>query len=533
MIYPLLFLLNGLTWAQNPPLPSQEGSLWDYLDGAKIVDPPDNSEQPSDELIAREESAELYQSALLDHGPPTDFYDDPSKSLTFDPLFLDQIDPNDFDIPIDINDDVIRWMKYFLGPGKKYYSRWLGRSTQYWPMMHAKLEAAGLPKDLVYLSMIESGYITHAYSSAAAVGLWQFITPTGKEHNLRIDWWVDERRHPEMATDAAIQFLGHLRKSTGHWYLAWAGYNGGPTRVKRAVNRHGTKDFWTLVDKGAFPTETDNYVPKIIAAAIIGKYRDRYGFTNIKYLEPIQYESVDVEANISIEILAKCAELSEEEFGKYNPQLRRWALPPTPKNQVIYVPDARKFKKKLAKVPPEARLSYQRYTVRRGDTLSSIAQRHGTSLQVIQSTNRISNPNRLSVGTVLLIPPNGAQPVSASKSKSSTKAAPPKKKSSPKTHTVTHTVQRGQALSAIAEQYNVSTKDIMSWNGIKNANRIYAGQKLKIKTTKSVWVTYTVRSGDTLSGIAEKHGVSVSDLRSWNSLKSTRIYAGQKLKVKK
>ena len=530
---PKILLLSSLLMAQQPPLPSQEGSLWDYLDGAKINDPPETNEQPSDELIAREESAELYDSALFDHGPPISFYDDPSKILTFDPLYLDEIDPNDFDIPIDINDDVIRWMKYFLGPGRKYYSRWLGRSTQYWPMMHSKLEAAGLPKDLVYLSMIESGYITHAYSSAAAVGLWQFIAPTGKEHDLRIDWWVDERRHPEMATDAAIVFLGNLRKSTGHWYLAWAGYNGGPSRVRRAVKRHGTKDFWTLVEKNSFPTETDNYVPKIIAAAIIGKYRERYGFTNIKYLEPLQYETVGVDANISIEVLAKCASLSEEDFGKYNPQLRRWALPPTPKSQTIYVPNAKTFKKKLAKVPPQARLSYKRYTVKRGDTLSSIAARHGTTVQVIQSTNRISNPNRLSVGTTLLIPPDGMQPVSSPKIKSKSNTSSSSKKSTPKRQTVTHTVQRGQALSAIAEQYGVSTKEVMAWNGIKNANRIYAGQKLKIKTTKSIWITYTVRSGDTLSGIAEKNGVSVAELRAWNNLKSTRIYAGQKLKVKK
>ena len=136
------------------------------------------------------------------------------------------------------------------------------------------------------------------------MGLWQFIAPTGRQYDLRIDSWVDERRDPERATDAAIAFLGHLNKSTGHWYLAWAGYNGGPARVSRNVRRHGTSDFWTLVDHNAFANETDNYVPKIIAAAIIGKYPERYGFTDIDYQEPVPYETVTVGPDIGLDILA-------------------------------------------------------------------------------------------------------------------------------------------------------------------------------------------------------------------------------------
>lgn len=528
MLALLLSITISLPMAGTLPSPAQEGTLWDYLDGATPIENETN-ETVSDEFIERKELTNMYSSTLFEHGPPSGFYDNPSEILNYDPLFLDQIDPKDFDIPIVVNDDVIRWMKYFLGPGRKHYQRWLARSTQYWPMMHQKLDEAGLPKDLVYLSMIESGYITHAYSSASAVGLWQFISSTGKEHDLRIDWWIDERRHPEMATDAAIEFLGTLRKKTGHWYLSWASYNGGPSRVRRAVKKYGTTDFWALVEKNAFPSETDNYVPKIIAATIVGHYRDRYGFTDISYKEPLEYQSVEVDANISVDVLAKCAGISEESFGKYNPHIRRWALPPTPKKQTLYVPDPELFMSALAKVPPQERLSHQRYTVKRGDTLSSIASRHGTSLQALQSTNRISNPNRLSVGTILLIPPNGATAPPTSQ-QSKPKSSKPK---SPRKQTLTHTVQRGQALSSIAEQYGMSTSEIMSLNGIRNANRIYAGQKLKVKTSKTIWVTYTVRSGDTLSGIATKNGVSVSNLRSWNNLKGTRIYSGQKLKIKK
>ena len=160
---------------------------------------------------------------------PIAFYTDPVAHLAADPLHLKDIDPNQFDIPVVVNDSVVKWLKYFTGPGRKWYGKWLARSGKYWPMMHEKLDAAGLPPDMVFLSMIESGYATHAYSHASAVGLWQFMAATGKGYDLRVDWWVDERRNPERATDAAIEYLTHLKKRYGHWYLAWAAYNAGPT----------------------------------------------------------------------------------------------------------------------------------------------------------------------------------------------------------------------------------------------------------------------------------------------------------------
>ena len=145
--------------------------------------------------------------------------------------------------------------------------------------------------------MIESGYSTHAYSRAAAVGLWQFITPTGREWDMQIDWWVDERRDPELATIAAGRFLGHLYKQYDDWYLAWAAYNAGPTRVSRGIRKHGTKDFWTLSRKGSFRSETDNYVPKLLAAAIIGKHPERYGFGDVKRQEPMEHETITYTPN--------------------------------------------------------------------------------------------------------------------------------------------------------------------------------------------------------------------------------------------
>jgi membrane-bound lytic murein transglycosylase D len=458
--------------------------------------------------------------------------------LAVDPLHLDEIDPSEFDIPIVVNDDVIRWMKYFTGRGRKYYAKWLARSGRYHPMMYQKLEAAGLPRDLVYLSMIESGYATHAYSSAAAAGLWQFITPTAREWGLRVDYWVDERRDPEMATDTAIKFLNHLNNKFGHWYLAWAAYNGGPGRVSRAVARHGTKDFYKLVELNAFPSETDNYIPKLVAAAIIGHHPERYGFTGIEREAPLSYDTVEVDPGVSIDVLARCAGVSVEEFQALNPHLRRFAIPPDGKRHTLRVPtgDGRQFLAKLDKVPKSERLTYTTHRVRKGESLGKIAANYGTSVAAIQRTNNIRNANRIYVGMELVIPTNGAMPAavasSASSSSRSLTSSAGSSKPKPKSKKVTHTVRKGEALSTIASRYGVNTSDVMRWNGIKNANKVYVGQKLTIYDRSTSWTTYTVRKGDNLGAISRKYNCSVSDLRTWNNLSSSKIYPGQKLKVR-
>ena len=537
--------------------PIIEGTLWDFIENRSIIQGLELQQNPNidNEGIASEV---LLPDYILNQGVASVdklFYDDPIKALEHDPLFIDMINPNDFDIPIVINADVERWMRYLLGPGKKHYKIWLERSGKYTPMMQAKLRSAGLPEDLIYLSMIESGFSTSAYSSAAAAGLWQFIPTTGREMGLRVDWWIDERRDPEKSTDAAILFLSKMYRQFGDWYLVWAGYNGGPGRVSKAVAKHNTKDFWTLKENNAFPDETDNYIPKIVAAAIIGKYRDRYGFTDVKYQEPLQYTHVTIDGNVAVDILAKCAHISTNEFLAYNPEIVQSALPPTPSKLTIKVPanTQESFKAALASVPPEERLTYVRHVIKKGETLGSIAKKYGVSVSSIQKVNKISNPNRISLGQVIMIPStevptntslvstNNKSASSSSKSTSGTKSSTSKStstkasssKSTSTKKTTYHTVKSGENLSSIAEKYGVSTSDIKRWNNISNANKINAGQKLKIYTTKPSVVKYTVKSGDTLSEIATKHNCSVADLKSWNNLKSNQIYVGQELQIKK
>jgi len=521
-----LIIFVQLGFAETSPPKPVGGSLWDYIESYSVAQGSEVRHQEG--LQSTKVLPPLVMAQTLSTADRA-FYVDPIKTLEHDPLFIDMIDPNDFDIPIVVNDDVKRWMNYLLGPGRKYYAKWLSRSTKFTPMMQKKLRAAGLPEDLIYLSMIESGFSTSAYSSASAAGLWQFIPTTGREMGLRVDWWVDERRDPEKSTDAAIQFLSRLYKRFDHWYLVWAGYNGGPARVSRGITKHETRDFWELEAKNAFPGETDNYVPKIIAAAIIGKYRERYGFTTIKYQEALQYDTVTIEGNVGIDVLAKCAGITVSEFKAYNPQLLQHALPSSPAKQEVHVPTSKKFLEALAKVPKSERISYQRHVIKKGESLGRIAAKYGVSVQSIQTKNNIRNANRIHVGQVLLIPSSG-EAKSLASTKSNTKKSTSSSKK-PKTRTLTHTIKKGENLNLIAQKYGVSVSNIKKWNKITNPNKIYAGQKIKIYTTKLTWTTYTVRSGDNLSTIAQKYGVSVSDIKKWNNLKSTKIYVGQKLKI--
>ncbi len=541
-----ILLLCALPLAQasrtpdaTPPRPSaRDGSLWDYIEAPSDSDAHDRRRirrQSRDLAIARQTEDNYLRLARQAVRPPLDFYRDPAGHMVDDPLFLSEVNPADFDIPIVINADVIRWMNYFTGRGRRSMNKWLGRGGRYWPMMYAKLDKRGAPRDLVYLSMIESGYATHAYSKASAVGLWQFISSTGRMFDLRVDWWIDERRDPELATDAAISFLTSLHKRYGDWYLAWSAYNAGPGRVNGAIKRHGTRDFWELSAKKGLPEETRNYVPKLLAAAIIAKYPERYGFTGVEYASPEVVDTVTVPANVGLDVLAKCAGLSVDEFRAMNPKLRRWALPPSPARHTVHVPrkKGRKFLAALDKIPEDQRITHRRHTVKKGETLASIGKKHGVSAGAIQTANKIKNPKRISVGASLVIPINGSPPARALAD-----VRTPRRKRSKRSKPSSHMVKKGETLSGIASRYKIKTSELKSWNGLKSANTIRVGQKLKLKASNSApkrskWSSYTVRRGDSLSAIAKRHGCTVSDLKKWNSLKSSRIVTGQKLKVQK
>jgi membrane-bound lytic murein transglycosylase D len=552
-----LLVAPALAEPEVPPpaddAPAQEPageSIWDFIETAEGTQPEPSVLEASQELAA-ERSAELGFIGSIGAEAPVAYYLDPLGATARDPLQTDTVNPKEFDIPVVVNDDVKKWMTYFLGPGRKYYTRYLQRSTKWLPMMRRELEARDLPRDLVFLSMIESGFSVGATSYAAAAGLWQFMPATARQYGLRVDWWVDDRRDPELATGAALEYLAYLhRMFSGNWWLSWASYNGGEGRVMRATQRLGTTDFWAIAHAGALHPETANYVPKLIAAAILGRHPERYGFVNLEYEEEWAFDRMDVPGSTSVEVLARCAGLSEEDFLALNPWIRRWALPPDPETQAIRLPSgtAAAFAEAFAKVSPAERITFQRHTVKRGESLGSIARKYGVSSDELARLNRIRNANRISVGTELIIP-GGSTKVASTESRPQGDNQGPKPE--PKAEASsgprkTYTVRSGDTLGTIAQKHKVSIADLQKWNGIRGAN-IQAGQKLVVsagsaakpperpgdKDTAAAKAskTHTVRKGDTLGTIAARYDCTVAELKAWNKLKGDTIYAGQKLKV--
>lgn len=233
-----------------------------------------------------------------------------------------------FDLPITYNGSVIRWIQYFQGPGQKWFEIWLQRSTRYIPFLQAELKKSGLPQDFVYLVMIESGFSPRATSKAGAVGLWQFMPATGKKYGLRIDEYVDERMDPYRSTRAAISYLKDLYQEFGNWYLVAASYNMGENGIRRLIQKYKTRNYWKLIEYGALPKETQEYVPKILAAALISKAPGLYGFQDISFDAPLNFEILSVPPNLSLEWIADVLDITETSLIELNPSLKKKRTPP-------------------------------------------------------------------------------------------------------------------------------------------------------------------------------------------------------------
>ncbi len=243
-----------------------------------------------------------------------------------------------FDVPIQMNKQVRAYLVYFSTERKAVITRYLARSSRYLPMIKEVFQEAGLPEDMAYLAMIESGFNNKAYSPAAACGMWQFIKGTGLRYGLAIDGYVDERRDPEKATRAAAQYLLDLYKQFGSWYLAAASYNCGEGRVQRELNQSNHKNFWELSANQCLPTETKNYVPQMIAATIIAKNPEKFGFKNVPYLPPVKYDKVPVTETTSLTAAAVAVNVPVEEVAGLNPELLRGITPPDAPSYKLNLP---------------------------------------------------------------------------------------------------------------------------------------------------------------------------------------------------
>ncbi len=495
-------------------------------------------------------------------------------------------------VPLEINNLVEQNIKFYQGRGRDHMERWLSLAGRYFPMMKKVMKDEGVPEEIAFLSMPESGLNPVARSWKKAVGLWQFVKATGRLYGLTGNFWYDERRDFEKATRAAAKHLRDLHEEFNDWYLALAAYNSGAGRVYRGIRRSGSTDFWEMRRK--LPRETRNYVPQYIAVTVIGLNPGAYGFDGIPQEKELAFERVSVDDCVDLEVLARCAGTDVETMRTLNPELVQWCTPPGMKGYTLRIPagSSARFAEQYAQIPADQKRDMIVHVIRKGETLGSIANRYGIPVAVIEESNRITSARRLSVGKTIVIPvPRGstrfASLVASSsrvepglrvrgggvgrKTDGQTKIAralayaqkrqPPDAKDKTR---VVYRVKKGDTLGHIAEWYGVRATDIRNWNDLAYGRTIRAGADLNIWVEKQDAARYkkidemtfaekqaatvhpaiaagdagdegsqryVVNKGETLETIASAHNVTVRQMQHWNNLRTSRINAGQQLVI--
>ncbi len=375
--------------------------------------------------------------------------------------------------------------EYFLSTARNRFTIWLGRLPRYEGMIRVKFGAHGLPEDLVYLALIESGYSPTAVSRARAVGMWQFMASTARRYGLAVDAWVDERRDPFKATDAAARYLSDLYDLFGSWYLAAAAYNGGEGRVSRGIRRLPGADsisdatFFDLSRRRYLRRETRDYVPKLIAAARLAKEPLRFGFDSIPYLPPLMFDEITVPDATGLDVLARLADTTLAALVELNPHYVRRVTPPG-RASIVRVPRGAggTVAQRYADLPASERVTFVYHRVRRGETLSEIGTRYGVSVSLLRSANNNIHPKRLRIGQRLLIPLSTSRSRTARAVRSNPASTPPS--------SGYHTVRRGESLWIISQRYGITLSQLRQWNGMGSTdNRLDVGQRLRVAPLES------------------------------------------------
>lgn len=300
---------------------------------------------------------------------------------------------------------VDRNISLFANTIKERFSLWLSRSGKYLDLMKDILKTKNIPEDIVFLSLIESGFNPAAYSVARAAGPWQFISSTAKRYGLKIDWWRDERRDPVKSTEAAADYLKDLYQMFGSWNLAMAAYNAGEGKIIKALNRTKSDDYWALLNTKYLKRETKEYVPRFIAARLIANDPGSYGFENLEYNMPLRFDEITITKPIDLEVAAGCAETSVENIRDLNPELKRWSTPSNTSLYVLRIPPGKKdvFMQNLSLIPENQRFTIDSYTVKKGDTVKTISRKSGIPSKVILALNE--DTKTLTPGRTIYLPP--------------------------------------------------------------------------------------------------------------------------------
>ena len=544
------------TWNSSLPEPSIDG----YLEGRLQGDV-----EPEPEQTKEQELQDLQRLGTWEQGEPAE------ESIVVEVQY---------DFPITVNKQVEYYLDFFTGRHRKNFEQWLSRSSRYLPMIQEHLREAGLPEDLAYLAMIESGYNERAYSRARAVGIWQFIKPTGRHYGLVINSYVDERRNPVKSTRAAVAYLSALYDEFGSWYLAVAGYNAGEGKIRRAIKRYKTTDFWEIAQGRYLKLETKRYVPKLIAAIMISREPEKYGFTNIQYQPELAYDTVNVPRWTSIKAVSLAYNMDSKELRSYNNELRKEFTPPDRASYSIKVPVGHKelVEKNLPRVQAVVTTDYKTHKVKNGETLNSICKKYGLTKTVILKSNNLRSAG-LKTGQRLRIP---YQTASYEMLPEGSVAKGYLAAESSGGNFVLHKIQPGETISELARLYSVPIHLIAAWNDIRDISRITAGQQLvfyvqlntpqvaqstsTVKPVKQLVAAavkerkdkpidnksaemrlaavthsietgssqdyYIVQQGDSLWNIARNFGLTFRQLRQMNGLSGNVIYPGDRLVVK-
>ena len=431
--------------------------------------------------------AELYRSLGLADTETFAADENPAHLADEIELNFPQIELPDSDIPLTLNGKVEYFVNYFRTGGRPAFSRWLSRSERYIPLMKEVLRKEKLPEDLVYLAMIESGFTPHAISVASAVGPWQFMSGTGKRYSLRIDSWIDERRDPLKSTIAAALYLKELYALFNNdWYLAAAGYNAGENKILRAIDMYNSRDFWELTKGSYLKSETKDYVPKLLAAAIIAKEPARYGFADVAYLPPLELDTVTVPSRTDLELIARITDVPYQGLKELNPELRRWCTPPGYANYQLKLPKGKKgrFEAEYAKIPEDQRYTerivYTRYRAKKQETLAAVASRFNTTVEALAEVNHLKSGTRLRGKTILVPVTVEKKPEKPAEQAPLVAAAPAKKDEAPEKQEITrfYTVKKGDTLASLARRFNVSTKILAAWNNIRDRVALRPGKRI-------------------------------------------------------
>jgi membrane-bound lytic murein transglycosylase D len=397
------------------------------------------------------------------------------------------------DIPIPLNDRVLRYVQLFQGRLREFLAAGLERGTQYLPMIQSVFRAEGLPLDLAYIPLIESAFKPTALSRAKAKGVWQFMSGTARENGLKHDWYIDERSDPEKATLAAARYLKTLYTMFDDWHLAMASYNGGPGRVQRAMKRSGRQEFWSLSASTRFlPRETREYVPMILAATIIAKNPAQYGF-EVLGMPPRATATVAVPPAVDLRRIAEWAGVTAEEIQQLNPELRRWTTPIRGEDYPLDVPAeaAENVRLRLAAATPNELNALQWYTVKRGETLTTIARKLRVNRTDLAEANYIRVASKVPAGQKLLIPrmPSATllaraaagTPADAAETPA---AAEPEDDTTDDTERITYRVRAGDTLFAIARRYGMTVEGLKSLNSLRS-NALRIGTRLLVESSRA------------------------------------------------